>query len=273
MEIHRPSCRGTISKACREKGKGRGIVSRHSFDPEIASKVGLNAAVIYQNIYWWCEKNAANSKNLRDGKVWTYNSLSAFDELFPYLTKKQIRLALEKLVEAGLIVVGNYNKDPRDQTKWYALEGTLQLPERANGAAQKGKPLPDSKPVIKQTPKPPQGADLFADQGDAEDDGTFDEFWKAYPKKAGKEAARKAWAKATKKTTPSEIIEGAKRYAEWLKNAPEGEFRPHAKHPQGWLSSGRWADEEIWNTSQNPPSPRGESYAKTILRQYGGSQP
>ena len=42
-------------------------MSRHSFDPDIAAKVGLNAAVIYQNILWWCEKNAANDHNLHGG--------------------------------------------------------------------------------------------------------------------------------------------------------------------------------------------------------------
>ena len=37
-------------------------MSMHSFDPEIAKKVGVNAAVIYQNIIFWTEKNAANKK-------------------------------------------------------------------------------------------------------------------------------------------------------------------------------------------------------------------
>src|SRR5690606_19428118 len=41
----------------------------------------------------------------------------------------------------------------------------------------------------------------------------FDEFWAAYPRRVGKGAARKAWAKATKKAAPEEIIAGARRYA------------------------------------------------------------
>jgi hypothetical protein len=58
--------------------------SMHSFDPEIAKKVGVNAAVIYQNIVWWTQKNAANNKHHHDGRHWTYNSIKAFDVLFPY---------------------------------------------------------------------------------------------------------------------------------------------------------------------------------------------
>ncbi len=43
-------------------------MSRHSFDPKIAARVGLNAAVIFQNITFWIEKNQANRGNLRDGR-------------------------------------------------------------------------------------------------------------------------------------------------------------------------------------------------------------
>jgi hypothetical protein len=82
----------------------------HSFDPEIAKKVGVNAAVIYQNIVWWTQKNAANNKHHHDGRHWTYNSIKAFDVLFPYLTTAQIRRALEKLETSGLLLSGTFNK-------------------------------------------------------------------------------------------------------------------------------------------------------------------
>nr|WP_162947031.1 hypothetical protein [Ruegeria sp. EL01] len=79
----------------------------------------------------------------------------------------------------------------------------------------------------------------------------FDEFWSAFPKKAGKDAARKAWAKAIKRETPDRIIAAAKKYAEWLVNPKPGEFRPSPKYPQGWLNDGRWDEflgaAEIYN--------------------------
>ena len=272
-------------------------MSRHSFDPDIAAKVGLNAAVIYQNILWWCEKNAANGHNLHDGIAWTYNSLHAFDQLFPYLTKKQIRLALDKLEETGLVRVANFNKDPRDRTKWYAPgavpKGHLHLPERAKRCAQKGRPLPVSKPVINNTPKPPGGAyggddeandqiDRNAQGGERERSDTlfanaelpskpslnasFNAFWAVYPKKAGKPAAQKAFAKALKSTPAANVINGAKKYAAWLESGAPGEFRPQAKHPQGWLNDRRWEDLDIWVT----PPPQKESFAQQVLREYGG---
>jgi len=124
-------------------------MSMHSFDPEIATKVGVNAAVLYQNIVWWTQKNAANGKHLHDGRHWTYNSIKAFDALFPYLTSKQIRTALDKLEDAGLILSGTFNKAGYDRTKWYCPVEQIDLPKKANGIAQKGEPIPVSKPDIK----------------------------------------------------------------------------------------------------------------------------
>tara|TARA_R110000851_G_scaffold22626_11_gene67023 strand:- start:4698 stop:5519 length:822 start_codon:yes stop_codon:yes gene_type:complete len=233
-------------------------MSRHSFDPEIAEQVGVNAAVIYQNLHFWCEKNAANEKNIHDGRAWTYNSRSAFETLFPYLTSKQIRTALDRLIDAELVVTGVFNKDARDRTKWYAvpaLDGMMQKPSEADTLAPEGQALPDSKPDI-NLPHNPQGeCDLFkANDQEPEKQDLFDVFWKVYPKSVGKPAARKAWDKAIKTTNPSEIIEGAKRYAHWLANPKKGEFRPHPKHPQGWLNAGRWADKDIWEGFDAGPS-------------------
>lgn len=121
----------------------------HSFDPEIAKKVGVNAAVIYQNIVWWTDKNAANGKHFHDGRYWTYNSIAAFDELFPYFTRAQIRSAILKLEDSGLIVTGNYNQSAYDRTKWYSPNTKLHLSNLANGFDPEGKPIPDNKPDIK----------------------------------------------------------------------------------------------------------------------------
>lgn len=121
-------------------------MSAHNFDPNIAALVGCNAAVIYQNLFYWAEKNAANDRHFYDGRWWTYNSIQAFGDLFPYLTGKQIRTALDKLESSGLIVSGCYNKSNYDRTKWYSpicLEAQTHLPKKANEVAQKGEPIPD----------------------------------------------------------------------------------------------------------------------------------
>lgn len=91
------------------------------FDSNIAKICGANSAVILQNIYFWVEKNKANGKHFYDGHYWTYNSMKAFEKLFDYMSKNQVRTALDKLEDSGLIIKGNYNKDPFDKTAWYSL--------------------------------------------------------------------------------------------------------------------------------------------------------
>lgn len=124
----------------------------HMFDPQIAKEYGVNAAIIFQNLAYWIEHNRANETNFHDGRYWTYNSVRAFAELFPYLTDKQIRGALKKLEEGGMILVGNYNKSAYDRTRWYALaekglsiytKGQMNFADRENENVPKGEPIPD----------------------------------------------------------------------------------------------------------------------------------
>lgn len=70
----------------------------------------------------------------------------------------------------------------------------------------------------------------------------FDAFWSAYPRRVGKEAARKSWTKIK----PSEelfqkilaAIAVAKQSEQWCRE--NGRFIPN---PATWLNQGRWDDE------------------------------
>ena len=94
---------------------------KHMFDIDVATKYGIEEAVILDNMLYWVKKNAANRTHFYDGSVWTYNSIKAFTELFPYLSKSKIEYAINNLIKYGLIITGNYNKLPMDRTKWYSL--------------------------------------------------------------------------------------------------------------------------------------------------------
>lgn len=117
-----------------------------NFNVEVAKDVGTDAAIILSNIEHWAKVNKANNRNYHDGRYWTYNSVSAFNEIFNYLSPKKIRTCLRKLEDKGYIVSGCYNKVAYDRTKWYAPKGQMDLPKSANGIAQTGEPIPDIKP-------------------------------------------------------------------------------------------------------------------------------
>ena len=93
----------------------------HGFNVEVAKEVGILAATIFNNIGFWIDHNKATGANLIDGRNWTYNSVRAFAEQFPYATKAQIAAALKKLRDAGLVETGHYSEDRRDRSLWYTL--------------------------------------------------------------------------------------------------------------------------------------------------------
>lgn len=109
----------------------------HFFSVDDAKNYGINAAIILQNIRHWVYENQARGHNFHDGKFWTFNSVSAFCNIFDYMTEKQIRGALDQLEEDGILVSGNYNKHGFDKTKWYTLsEKCLSNPHYDSFALQ-----------------------------------------------------------------------------------------------------------------------------------------
>ena len=124
----------------------------HYFNTEIAKEVGVNAAVILENIAHWVLKNKANDKNFYDGHYWTYNSRTAMTALFPYLSEKQVRYALDALRKADMVITGNYNKSSYDRTLWYTVSDScakkyfpelIDWPKMANELDCVGQPIPD----------------------------------------------------------------------------------------------------------------------------------
>ena len=109
--------------------KGGDDMSMYLFDeqPIVANKalaraLGLNDALVLQQINYWIEINKKSGKNYHDEKDWTYNSIRAWQENdFDYMSVDTVKRTFAKLEKAGYLLVGNYNKDPRDKTKWYTI--------------------------------------------------------------------------------------------------------------------------------------------------------
>ena len=130
-------------------------MAEHHFDIEIAKEYGIVEAILINNFQHWIRTNKANGINYHDGHTWTFNSMKAYEELFPYLSLKSIRAALSRLKEKGVLITGNYNETAYDRTLWYAFaqegrwicpKGQMDFPETANGFAQEGTPIPYNKP-------------------------------------------------------------------------------------------------------------------------------
>jgi DnaD/phage-associated family protein len=86
--------------------------------PTLAVKVGLNEAIILQQLHYWLK----DSKNVRDGYTWVYNSYEDWHEQFPFWSVRTIKRIITGLENKGIIVSGCFNKMRADRTKWYRID-------------------------------------------------------------------------------------------------------------------------------------------------------
>ena len=121
---------------------------QYAFDMKIATEYGVDEAIFVHRLYWWVRDNAANGRNFRDGRYWTYDSLAALTQIFPWWSRRQLEGIINRCREKGLILTADYNTDRRNRTTWYTVTqtviqvyepGKLDLPERGNAVHETGK--------------------------------------------------------------------------------------------------------------------------------------
>lgn len=92
--------------------------------PGLAAAVGLNEAVMLQQIHYWVEinKEKESEKHFKDGYYWTYNSYKQWQEQLPFWSISTINRIMLKLERSGLVISANYNRWTNDHTKWYRID-------------------------------------------------------------------------------------------------------------------------------------------------------
>jgi hypothetical protein len=93
----------------------------HAFPVSIAEKYSITIALWLQHIAFWTENNLSLNKNIHDGLCWSYTTLEALRDKFPYMSKSQIETMINNSINHGLLIKGNYNQNKYDRTIWYAL--------------------------------------------------------------------------------------------------------------------------------------------------------
>jgi len=133
--------------------------------PELAVVVGLNSAIVLQQVHYWVRINQRADKNFREGYYWTYNTYEDWREQFPFWSISTIKRIFMELEADNLIVTGSYNRLPIDRTKWYRINyerlgecvkliqwsgqvDTLDGSKRPAGRLNLTQPLPEIKTEI-----------------------------------------------------------------------------------------------------------------------------
>lgn len=230
----------------------------------VAMCYGLEEAIFLDSIMYWYRENRANNRNYQDGRWWTFNSVRAFTELFPYWSANQVRRIINRCQEKGALLSGNYNEDQRDRTMWYTPSDALLVlygmaEEEENSICEKEQM--DSFEVTRsftQTDrcnKETCNTHVLNPIVPFDTGALFDRFWAAYPKKKGKEAAKRAWRKLKPDIAlcrvMAEALDRQRKSKDWLKEG--GAYIPY---PSTWLNGRRWEDEEP--AVPGPPDGGGE---------------
>lgn len=71
--------------------------------PELACWIGLNEAIVLQQICYWLEDTTAGVDH--DGRRWVYNTIEDWNEQFPWWSSDTVKRALTSLKKSGLIYV------------------------------------------------------------------------------------------------------------------------------------------------------------------------
>lgn len=143
-----------------------------------------------------------------------------------------IERALMELLEENVISLDGEILYQQRMVKDAELSDKRAKAGKQGGDKRKKKEEPTELPMPKQQEK--TAADTQSKR--------FEEFWTAYPKKVGKGAARKSWAKIRPDAELYEkilnAIAEAKTSEQW--QAEHGKYIPN---PATWLNQSRWEDE------------------------------
>ena len=91
--------------------------------PSLAKAIGLNEAIILQQIHYWLDPRM--NKNKREGAHWVYNSYNQWQEQFCFMSKRTIQRAVLNLEKLSLLISKKVNQLNGDSTKWYTINLSL----------------------------------------------------------------------------------------------------------------------------------------------------
>lgn len=130
--------------------------------PTLALKIGLNEAIMLQQVHYWTS-NPMN-KNIKNGRVWVYKSYSEWKREFPFWSLRTIQRTILSLEERKVLITDTFNRLITDRTKWYTIDyevldsldigtysqvGTIVVPTWNDGSANLARSIPETTTEIK----------------------------------------------------------------------------------------------------------------------------
>jgi|GEM_PF-1760945 len=95
--------------------------------PSLAAKIGLNEAIVLQQVHYWLVNNETNNHKAKvnhfvDDRWWAWNTMEEWQKQFPWMSVKTVKRTIGKLEVGGFLLSKRpWAKDYR-QTKWYTID-------------------------------------------------------------------------------------------------------------------------------------------------------
>ncbi len=86
--------------------------------PTLARKIGLNEAILLQQIHYWLR----SSRHVQDGHRWIYNTYADWLSQLPYLTLITLRRTIQGLESQGIVISTIEFNTGVNKTKWYRID-------------------------------------------------------------------------------------------------------------------------------------------------------
>lgn len=90
--------------------------------PTLAKIVGLDEAIVLQQVHYWLSNPKAEGRIDDEGNKWIYNTYEDWQENFPFWSTDKIKRIFLKLEKLGVIIAEQLDAQKRDMTKFYRID-------------------------------------------------------------------------------------------------------------------------------------------------------
>jgi hypothetical protein len=96
-----------------------------AFKTEHAEKYGIESAILIQGIQIGLQLNKSKPTHIKHGKVWMYNSVREWHEIYTFMSESTIKRCLRKLHQQKVIEVMQLDSNRMNKTNWYTMTDAL----------------------------------------------------------------------------------------------------------------------------------------------------
>lgn len=153
-------------------------------------------------------------------------------------SRSTLKRQLKNLVDRGLIRIENRTRNGEKLTSIYHLNMQVQR-EPTQVQSDPYSPSSVSPPSLKNKTHDQNRPSLSLVERE-EQVSSFDDWWKLYPRKVGKQKCQRFWASKKLDAIADQMIEKLQEQVEYQYSNSEPRFIPH---PYTYLNQGRWEDE------------------------------